>query len=853
MSRVLSLALVLVMLLGIMPLALAAGPGPGPGPEENVPGHNHPNNGWTWVDDTEHSKPASCKEEGLKVQKCSVSGCPATQEEKIAKLDHTVGADVAVLEEATCMKAGKKTVKCAECDEVFEVEIPINPNAHNFDPKTGKCTNTDGAGKVCDAVAPVTEGKIEITGDKELKLDGNSVSTVLTAVVTDPTGYTHQDSDIVWSGDGISANTTGTTAAFTATEAKEHHVKAVVTFKKDGETKTAEAAYVVTVTDGKVHVTMADVEMTVSDDSQKVEAVITPAGMKDKVTVAYSSSNPAVIDVNKDTGALDAKRDGKVTITAKLTASEGVVLEKNEITCTVTAKAGAVISCADEVTDRDSVTLTPVLKDMNGKVVEGAKFSFEIGGKIVESKASSYTVKRTKQGVTEVIVRVAEYPNGDVQSVSGKRVLVSFYDTVDATVHIAKDTFMFDDTGVFSAVEIGNRTQINPKNFSMTMLWNNSGVDYSYIKLKQDSTTTRYGVISYPGSDWNAFVNWKEYSPTNVKGLKFTGLEKGKVVLEYELTEKNMRVQEGTITIVTSETGSDITYRTTYGKSITFNEMDFQKLWNKQYFKSDLSYVMFDAAPDYGNLYRDKQERNKVVYAFDEFYIKAGRNELSLSDVTYAPDSSRRSAYDVSIPFTMYGKDSKDKYNGVLTIKMNDAMPFRDVNEKDWFYNDVQYVYTNDIMNGLSAYEFGPQNTLTRGMVVTMLHRMEGKPRAYKTGTFTDVASGTWYTEAVEWAAENNIVNGYGTTFGPNNNITRQDLAVILYRYAQYKKMNTYSASSLTRFSDYQRVASYATNAMEWAVYNKIMNGNDRNMLSPAGNATRAEAAKMFHVFLELK
>lgn len=829
MSRVLSLALVLVMLLGIMPLALAADPDttepvvptePAPelivtvNPEKVAPGGDYTITvnalgDYTLAENPNITWPAGwdCTPNG------NVANCKATTNP--GSYGFTVSADVV-------KKGDDKTVRATGSGTVV-VEAPV-----------------------------VTEGKLEITGNNTVTMVDGKAETELTAKVTaTPDGYTLKG--ITWSGEGIAVGTTGEKATFTATKANKYTVTAEATFEKaEAANLTAKATFEIEVTDGKVHATMADVDMTVSEEGKKVEVTFVPADMKDRITVAYSSSDSNIIEVDAN-GNLNAKRDGKVTITAKLTAPEGIILEKNELTCTVKATAGAVISCADEVTDKDSVTLTPVLKDMNGKVVEGAKFSFEIGGKIVESKASSYTVKRTKQGVTEVIVRVAEYPNGDVQSVSGKRVLVSFYDTVDATVHIAKDTFMFDDTGVFSAVEIGNRTQINPKNFSMTMLWNNSGVDYSYIKLKQDSTTTRYGVISYPGSDWNAFVNWKEYSPTNVKGLKFTGLEKGKVVLEYELTEKNLRVQEGTITIVTSETGSDITYRTTYGKSITFNEMDFQKLWNKQYFKSDLSYVMFDAAPDYGNLYRDKQERNKVVYAFDEFYIKAGRNELSLSDVTYAPDSSRRSAYDVSIPFTMYGKDSKDKYNGVLTIKMNDAMPFRDVNEKDWFYNDVQYVYTNDIMNGLSAYEFGPQNTLTRGMVVTMLHRMEGKPRAYKTGTFTDVASGTWYTEAVEWAAENNIVNGYGTTFGPNNNITRQDLAVILYRYAQYKKMNTYSASSLTRFSDYQRVASYATNAMEWAVYNKIMNGNDRNMLSPAGNATRAEAAKMFHVFLELK
>ena len=148
------------------------------------------------------------------------------------------------------------------------------------------------------------------------------------------------------------------------------------------------------------------------------------------------------------------------------------------------------------------------------------------------------------------------------------------------------------------------------------------------------------------------------------------------------------------------------------------------------------------------------------------------------------------------------------------------------------------------------VYVFSPNAVTSRGMVVTMLYRIEGEPTVYTSSSFKDLTQ-SWYKDAVAWAAANGIVNGYSTTsFGPENAITREQLAAILYRYADYKNDSTYSNASLTKFSDYQSVSAYAEEAMKWAVYNGIITGSDGKLV-PGGSATRAQAAAMFHRYLE--
>ncbi len=170
-------------------------------------------------------------------------------------------------------------------------------------------------------------------------------------------------------------------------------------------------------------------------------------------------------------------------------------------------------------------------------------------------------------------------------------------------------------------------------------------------------------------------------------------------------------------------------------------------------------------------------------------------------------------------------------------------MPFTDVGLGDWFYDDVKYVYENGLMNGTSDSKFSPYSTLTRAMVVTVLYRIEGEPATRYNGAFSDVADYEWYTDAVEWAAKNEIVTGYTTgKFGPNDAVTREQLAAILYRYAQLKGYDVAGSDSLSGCADSATVSTYAVSAVKWAVDGDMLlttNGK----LRPREAANRAEVA----------
>ena len=180
------------------------------------------------------------------------------------------------------------------------------------------------------------------------------------------------------------------------------------------------------------------------------------------------------------------------------------------------------------------------------------------------------------------------------------------------------------------------------------------------------------------------------------------------------------------------------------------------------------------------------------------------------------------------------------------------ANPFTDVSEKDWFYGDVMFVYENGLMLGTSKTLFSPYGTATRGMMATILWRMEGSPVPKGKNSFTDVEAGKWYADAITWTAENGIFAGYGKDkFGPDDPITREQLAAIFYRYADYKGYDLTVKGNLDKFKDADKITDYAKTAMQWAVGSSLVKGKSGNLLDPQGTATRAEIAAMLHRFIE--
>lgn len=180
------------------------------------------------------------------------------------------------------------------------------------------------------------------------------------------------------------------------------------------------------------------------------------------------------------------------------------------------------------------------------------------------------------------------------------------------------------------------------------------------------------------------------------------------------------------------------------------------------------------------------------------------------------------------------------------------SLPFGDVKSGDWFYNDVKYVYDKGMMAGTAADVFAPNATTTRAMIVTILYRLEGSPAVTGTSAFVDVPAGQWYTDAVNWAAANQIVKGTSaTTFAPNASITREQMAAILYRYAQYKGYDVTKKADLSGYSDNGQVSAYAKDALAWANAAKLINGVTNTTLAPQGNATRAQVSAILHRFCD--
>ena len=206
---------------------------------------------------------------------------------------------------------------------------------------------------------------------------------------------------------------------------------------------------------------------------------------------------------------------------------------------------------------------------------------------------------------------------------------------------------------------------------------------------------------------------------------------------------------------------------------------------------------------------------------------------------------------DGTYTFTMPNGQVTVKATFVQTEEPAPAEPFTDVDENDWFYDEVVYVYENGLMNGVENNQFAPNTATNRAMLATILYRLAGQPDVSGDLPFTDVAAGTWYTDAVLWAAQNGIVNGLGeNTFAPMNTLTREQLVTMLYRYAEAEGYDVSAAADLSGYPDAGKVQPYAQEAMSWAVAEGIVEGMDGN-LNPAGSATRAQIATILMRFCE--
>lgn len=193
--------------------------------------------------------------------------------------------------------------------------------------------------------------------------------------------------------------------------------------------------------------------------------------------------------------------------------------------------------------------------------------------------------------------------------------------------------------------------------------------------------------------------------------------------------------------------------------------------------------------------------------------------------------------------------------DGYKDCKKDGSCPMADFTDLDpaaWYHDGVHYCLENGLMNGVGGKLFDPNGTNTRAMIVTVLYRLEGSPTVVGGSPYDDVPSGLWYTDAVIWASDNSIVNGYGNgTFGPNDPITREQMAAIFYRYVSFNGYEMKTSKDLSAFADSSNVSAWALTAIKWAVAEELITGVSGTSLDPSGNASRAQVATILMRFLE--
>lgn len=233
----------------------------------------------------------------------------------------------------------------------------------------------------------------------------------------------------------------------------------------------------------------------------------------------------------------------------------------------------------------------------------------------------------------------------------------------------------------------------------------------------------------------------------------------------------------------------------------------------------------------------------KEGFTFDGWYLDAALTQKASSP------------YEVSANVTLYAKwaEKTEADDNDAPAKDDDWLnPFNDVKESSWYFEPIKYMYERQYCEGFGWGQFGPDVNLSRAMLVTILYRIEEQPEVSGSSAFADIEDGSWYEAAVTWAAENGIVTGYnGYSFAPNDLITREQIATILYRYAQLKGQNMSGSADISAYGDSHLVSSYARSSLEWAVAEGYLNGRAESTIAPADYATRAEALTVLYRFIK--
>lgn len=719
----------------------------------------------------------------------------------------------------------------------------------------------------------------------------------------------HNDATVTWSVDDTVYAEISNTGVFKASKAGKYTVTAKASAPDVMDNK--EATLEITVSDAAYTVTLNNASYAMSAKNAKMTYTVKKgtAAYTGTMTKQFHSSNTAVATINATTGELVLRKAGTSTITLTVVIDGQTYTDTAVLT--VTDSGVITLEQDGDSFDDDTVELEFDIPSLDSSYNSDVDWEFEVTGldklKFVFSKNSkdeysidnedpdiSIDVKASNGYGVARIDAYAKWGNGTNERAEGT-FYIAVYDEIDYKLKVDDkvDDFQFDDDEVFSSVTIGTKKYegTQAKSYSIVELLDDDTATHVEFEEKKPKNNKDVGKIEYSksGNDYDPDeVNTFRIS-NELEYLEFETDEEGNYDIEYTQYQyvtatgtsysKPFITGEGTLRIIVGEGSDDddlsgdgdIEYKTDAKGEVSFDEDDFNDFWedycdDEDIDDEDLDYVKFDfkATSLSGSLYAN--DGNKTLTTSMKLFYKYDDDEDSgydLDEVIYKASKTKTSYVD-EIDFICYGEDG-EKAEGTIAItvgkgeeEQEQQQPttpgnsnFSDVAANAWYYNAVSYVSANGIMTGTTSTTFSPNTYLNRAMVATVLYRMAGSPTVTGVSPFADVKNtNDWYYNAVVWAQKNGIVTGTtATTFAPGNNITRQDLALMLYRFARYQGKSVTATGSLTSFSDNASVGSWASTALQWAVGQGIITGS-AGRLNPTGTATRAEAAAMLQRYM---
>lgn len=594
-----------------------------------------------------------------------------------------------------------------------------------------------------------------------------------------------------------------------------------------------------------------------------------------KPTVTFTSSDSTVLSLSKSSAAADAS--GKATVDVKAKKKGDAKITASVSISGSDYKGSAVLNVKETVYSADTIYVDEdyfdgddfydEVKEASGEKLNYVIFNTQTNGTLYKGDDSKVTMGTTKVYYSKSGSSYVEFEDlyFEIKDDSKTASLTyTAYNSEAAKIATGKVIVgeIEDEFDIEYEVDAKESVSFDADDFEDFFLDEYSGGELSYVKFNV-SDAKNYGSSSYGylynEDDDKVAASEKYYfdatsSQLSLDELYFkAGTKTTKFFVEIPFTaygenksgtSKNVSGVLG-IAVNYEDDTDNFTVNVSY-KGETFGEMKLDDKLNVK----NASYVQF-SKPNGGTLYLSytSASKNEKWAVGDKIYFSGKNNDL-VEDLFFLPSSTVSTA---SVKYVVYSSSKAVLMEGTIIFKVDGPITFNDIeNVKSWAGTAIAYMADKGYIAGTGSNKFSPLSNMTRGQFVTILYRLEDEPSVTSLANpFNDVASGKYYFNAVKWAYKNDVVSGVSATkFNPEGYITRQDIAKILFKYAQkFTSFSMTATDNLVKFGDYKNVSSYAYDAVVWANYQGILTGNNGKIL-PKNYANRAEVAVMLYRFL---